>query len=156
MGRAYHVVPRITIEDIIKNTSINVLENEDEGYVSYLLQDSLNNKCWVNMSEVYLKEDQMASVLVGVLDFYGNNEEWHILSELFEKTGVLFYDDSMISVCIYERRSLKKGEVVEFTRNVLGQGIIDFDFIPIEDVPPGSDAAYKLKYTLEDSKWVVL
>lgn len=32
----------------------------------------------------------------------------------------------------------------------------DFDFTAIEDVPPGSDAAYKLVYTLEDSKWVVL
>ncbi len=32
----------------------------------------------------------------------------------------------------------------------------DFDFTPIDDVPPGSDAAYKLVYSLEDSKWVVL
>jgi class 3 adenylate cyclase len=32
----------------------------------------------------------------------------------------------------------------------------DFDFTPITDVPPGSDAAYKLVYTLEDPKWVVM
>jgi len=32
----------------------------------------------------------------------------------------------------------------------------DFDFTPITDVPPGSDAAYKLVYTLEDPRWVVM
>ncbi|MDZ4725833.1 MAG: adenylate/guanylate cyclase domain-containing protein [Leptospira sp.] len=32
----------------------------------------------------------------------------------------------------------------------------EFDFTEIEDIPPGSDGAYKLVYTLDDSKWVVM
>lgn len=32
----------------------------------------------------------------------------------------------------------------------------DFDFEPIDDVPSGSDSAFKLIYALDDPKWVVL
>lgn len=32
----------------------------------------------------------------------------------------------------------------------------DFDFEPIDDVPSGSESAFKLQYTLDDPKWVVL
>ncbi|MCZ8158013.1 MAG: adenylate/guanylate cyclase domain-containing protein [Leptospira sp.] len=32
----------------------------------------------------------------------------------------------------------------------------DIDFLEITDVPPGSDAAYKLIYSLEDPRWVVM
>jgi adenylate cyclase len=32
----------------------------------------------------------------------------------------------------------------------------DFDFAPIADIPPGSDAAYKLIYSIDDPKWVVM
>lgn len=32
----------------------------------------------------------------------------------------------------------------------------DFDFEPITEIPPGSDGAFKLLYTLDEPKWVVL
>ncbi|WP_108958265.1 adenylate/guanylate cyclase domain-containing protein [Leptospira ellinghausenii] len=32
----------------------------------------------------------------------------------------------------------------------------DFDFEPIKEIPPGSDGAFKLLYTLDEPKWVVL
>ncbi|MCZ8341861.1 MAG: adenylate/guanylate cyclase domain-containing protein [Leptospira sp.] len=32
----------------------------------------------------------------------------------------------------------------------------DFDFEPIDDVPSGSESAFKLVYTLDDPKWVIL
>lgn len=32
----------------------------------------------------------------------------------------------------------------------------DFDFEPIKEIPPGSDGAFKLVYTLDEPKWVVL
>ncbi|TGN11954.1 adenylate/guanylate cyclase domain-containing protein [Leptospira ilyithenensis] len=34
--------------------------------------------------------------------------------------------------------------------------VVDFDFEEIEDVPPGADGAFRLMYSLDDSKWVVL
>jgi len=133
MGRGYHLIPKIAIQKISNNTNIKVIINENEGNVTYFLEDSYKNTCFLNMSSVYSNEEQMDSVYVRVLDFYGNNSEWHILSELHEKVGVLFYSDSMISDCIYERRSLKKGEVLEFTRNVLGPDKIDDSFFSKEE-----------------------
>jgi hypothetical protein len=133
MSRGYHLIPKITIEEILKNTSIEVIAKKDEGNDRYFLQDNDKNICWVNMSTEYSKEQNMNSVEVGVLDFHGSNREWFILSELVEKAGVMFYNDSMISERLYVGGCLKKGDVVEFMRMVLGSSIIDDDFIHEEE-----------------------
>ena len=40
MSRGYHIIPKITIEEILKNTSILVIANKDEGNDRYFLQDN--------------------------------------------------------------------------------------------------------------------
>jgi hypothetical protein len=128
MGRGYHLIPKIAIQEISNNTSIKVVKYKEEGNEGYFLQDIYKNTCWLNMSTVYSDEEEMASVFVGVLDFYGSNNERYILSELFNKLGVMFYNDSMIWECLHEGGCIKRGGVIEFMRNVLGTSIIGDDF----------------------------